>query len=170
MNVGNQYADARLRGICHTNRKARGKIVCASETSNATSVELQVFASQSQNEVQSEYTEYNNFHELVRRCCFGDAVWQIFAEFVASLASLGPFAWLRLNEDDVRFTVIPEQGTQVWAWVPFLAENIESKLNSRRVLSIVRGIGTTSEYNTKIYRTLFLKPRLCNLLPTMSSI
>jgi hypothetical protein len=37
------------------------------------------------------------------------------AEFVASLASLGPVAWVRLNEDEVRFTIIPEQGTQVWA-------------------------------------------------------
>ncbi|KAL1634029.1 Checkpoint protein hus1 [Neofusicoccum ribis] len=38
-----------------------------------------------------------------------------FAKFTASLASLGPVAWVRLNEDEVRFTIIPEQGTQVWA-------------------------------------------------------
>lgn len=38
-------------------------------------------------------------------------------EFTASLASLGPVAWVRLNENEVRFTIIPEQGTQVWAQV-----------------------------------------------------
>ncbi|TLD32128.1 putative cell cycle checkpoint protein [Venturia nashicola] len=38
-----------------------------------------------------------------------------FNKFVASLASLGPVAWVRLNENEVRFTIIPEQGTQVWA-------------------------------------------------------
>lgn len=36
-------------------------------------------------------------------------------ELTASLASLGPVAWVRLNEDEARFTIIPEQGTQVWA-------------------------------------------------------
>jgi len=38
-----------------------------------------------------------------------------FTKFTASLASLGPIAWVRLDDKDVRFTVIPEQGTQVWA-------------------------------------------------------
>ncbi|KAF2755084.1 Hus1-like protein [Pseudovirgaria hyperparasitica] len=38
-----------------------------------------------------------------------------FTKLTASLASLGPIAWVRLNETEVRFTVIPEQGTQVWA-------------------------------------------------------
>ncbi|KAK7526485.1 checkpoint protein Hus1/Mec3 [Phyllosticta citriasiana] len=38
-----------------------------------------------------------------------------FAKFTASLASLGPAAWVRFSEDEVRFTVIPDQGTQVWA-------------------------------------------------------
>ena len=38
-----------------------------------------------------------------------------FTKFTASLATLGHIAWLRLDEKDVRFTVIPEQGTQVWA-------------------------------------------------------
>lgn len=38
-----------------------------------------------------------------------------FTKFTASLATLGNIAWLRLDERDVRFTVIPEQGTQVWA-------------------------------------------------------
>lgn len=38
-----------------------------------------------------------------------------FTKFTASLATLGNVAWLRLDERDVRFTVIPEQGTQVWS-------------------------------------------------------
>ncbi|KAF2213171.1 hypothetical protein CERZMDRAFT_105890 [Cercospora zeae-maydis SCOH1-5] len=38
-----------------------------------------------------------------------------FSKFTASLASLGNIAWLRLDEKDVRFTVIPESGTQVWS-------------------------------------------------------
>ena len=38
-----------------------------------------------------------------------------FTKFTASLATLGEIAWLRLDDNDVRFTVIPEKGTQVWA-------------------------------------------------------
>ena len=38
-----------------------------------------------------------------------------FTKFTASLASLGNIAWVRLDDKDVRFTVIPEQGTQVWS-------------------------------------------------------
>nr|POE53382.1 checkpoint protein hus1 [Quercus suber] len=40
---------------------------------------------------------------------------QTFTKFTASLATLGHIAWARLDEKDVRFTVIPEQGTQVWS-------------------------------------------------------
>ena len=36
-------------------------------------------------------------------------------EFTASLNSLGPLAWVKLSKDQVCFTIIPEQGTQVWA-------------------------------------------------------
>ena len=36
-------------------------------------------------------------------------------ELTASLSSLGKVAWVRLDDDLVRFTVIPETGTQVWA-------------------------------------------------------
>ncbi|KAK5109209.1 hypothetical protein LTR62_007191 [Meristemomyces frigidus] len=36
-------------------------------------------------------------------------------KFTASLASIGHIAWVRLDDKDVRFTVIPEQGTQVWS-------------------------------------------------------
>lgn len=38
-----------------------------------------------------------------------------FTKFTASLATLGHIAWVRLDERDVRFTVIPEQGTQIWS-------------------------------------------------------
>lgn len=38
-----------------------------------------------------------------------------FTKFTASLVTLGHIAWVRLDEKDVRFTVIPEQGTQVWS-------------------------------------------------------
>lgn len=35
--------------------------------------------------------------------------------FTASLATLGHIAWVRLDNKDVRFTVIPDKGTQVWS-------------------------------------------------------
>ncbi|KAL9107358.1 MAG: hypothetical protein Q9227_007723 [Pyrenula ochraceoflavens] len=38
-----------------------------------------------------------------------------FAKFCASLASLGQIAWLRLSDDNVQFTIIPEKGSQVWS-------------------------------------------------------
>ncbi|GAB7335983.1 hypothetical protein MBLNU13_g08222t1 [Cladosporium sp. NU13] len=38
-----------------------------------------------------------------------------FTKLTASLNTLGDIAWLRLDDHDVRFTVIPEKGTQVWA-------------------------------------------------------
>ncbi|KAF2710778.1 Hus1-like protein [Pleomassaria siparia CBS 279.74] len=39
----------------------------------------------------------------------------IFTKLTASLNSLGPLAWVKLSDDQVCFTIIPEQGTQVWA-------------------------------------------------------
>ncbi|KAF2156269.1 Hus1-like protein [Myriangium duriaei CBS 260.36] len=39
----------------------------------------------------------------------------VFSKLTASLSSLGNVAWVRLSEKDVRFTVVPEQGSQVWA-------------------------------------------------------
>ena len=36
-------------------------------------------------------------------------------EFCSSLASLHPLAWCRLNDEEVRFTVIPDKGSQVWS-------------------------------------------------------
>ncbi|KAG4427697.1 hypothetical protein IFR05_016819 [Cadophora sp. M221] len=40
---------------------------------------------------------------------------QTFTKLTASLSSLGKVAWVRLDNEDVRFTIIPETGTQVWA-------------------------------------------------------
>lgn len=38
-----------------------------------------------------------------------------FTKFISSLASLGNIAWVRLDENNLRFTVIPDHGTQVWS-------------------------------------------------------
>ncbi|MCJ1238473.1 hypothetical protein MMC14_006462 [Varicellaria rhodocarpa] len=38
-----------------------------------------------------------------------------FIKLVWCLSNLGKVAWVRLDNDQVRFTIIPEQGTQVWA-------------------------------------------------------
>ncbi|KAF2471176.1 Hus1-like protein [Lindgomyces ingoldianus] len=38
-----------------------------------------------------------------------------FTKLTASLNSLGPLAWVKLSDEQVCFTIIPEQGTQVWA-------------------------------------------------------
>lgn len=38
-----------------------------------------------------------------------------FTKLTASLNSLGPLAWVKLSENQACFTIIPEQGTQVWA-------------------------------------------------------
>ncbi|KAH8695128.1 putative hexokinase [Talaromyces proteolyticus] len=42
----------------------------------------------------------------------------VFAKLTSSLTSLGKICWLRLESDTVRFTIIPDQGTQVWAALP----------------------------------------------------
>ncbi|KAL4778645.1 checkpoint protein Hus1/Mec3 [Aspergillus varians] len=39
-------------------------------------------------------------------------------KLVGSLSSLGKLCWMRLEESVVRFTIIPDQGTQVWAELP----------------------------------------------------
>ncbi len=37
----------------------------------------------------------------------------------ASLSSLGKDVWLQLNNEQLRFTVVPEQGSQVWAYASY---------------------------------------------------
>ncbi|OJJ04738.1 hypothetical protein ASPVEDRAFT_173328 [Aspergillus versicolor CBS 583.65] len=39
-------------------------------------------------------------------------------KLVGSLSSLGKLCWMRLEESVVRFTIIPDHGTQVWAELP----------------------------------------------------
>ncbi|KAF7597334.1 hypothetical protein BBP40_006274 [Aspergillus hancockii] len=41
-----------------------------------------------------------------------------FSKLTASLSSLGKVCWMRLEDGTVRFTIIPDQGTQVWAQLP----------------------------------------------------
>ncbi|KAI9934033.1 hypothetical protein AWENTII_000394 [Aspergillus wentii] len=41
-----------------------------------------------------------------------------FTKLTASLSSLGKVCWMRLEDGVVRFTIIPDQGTQVWAQLP----------------------------------------------------
>lgn len=38
-----------------------------------------------------------------------------FNKLIAALNSLEKIAWVRLDDDTARFTVIPETGSQVWA-------------------------------------------------------
>ncbi|KAI0874583.1 checkpoint protein hus1 [Hypoxylon argillaceum] len=48
-----------------------------------------------------------------------------FSKLVAALSSLEKIAWLRLDDETVRFTVIPDTGSQVWASLPidFILDN-----------------------------------------------
>ncbi|OQE19237.1 hypothetical protein PENFLA_c019G09021 [Penicillium flavigenum] len=41
-----------------------------------------------------------------------------FSKLTASLSSLGKVCWMRLEYEVIRFTIIPDQGTQVWASIP----------------------------------------------------
>lgn len=43
------------------------------------------------------------------------------AELTTALSSLEKIAWLRLSDDTARFTVIPDMGSQVWAYEPLRA-------------------------------------------------
>ena len=45
----------------------------------------------------------------------------VSTEFIASLSSLGKICWMRLEESVVRFTIIPDQGTQAWATLPIVS-------------------------------------------------
>ncbi|KAI1736694.1 checkpoint protein Hus1/Mec3 [Xylaria scruposa] len=48
-----------------------------------------------------------------------------FSKLVAALSSLEKIAWVRLDDETVRFTVIPDTGSQVWASlsIDFILEN-----------------------------------------------
>ncbi|KAI4718939.1 Hus1-like protein [Aureobasidium sp. EXF-10727] len=64
----------------------------------------------------------------------------VFTKLTASLASLGPVAWVKLSNEDVRFTVIPDQGSSVWALL------VES-------LSSTRIVGDTDFVKDQIFET-----------------
>jgi len=46
------------------------------------------------------------------------ALISLVLELTASLNSLNKIAWIRLDNNQFRCTVIPEQGSQVWAYAP----------------------------------------------------
>ncbi|TDZ33555.1 Checkpoint protein hus1 [Colletotrichum spinosum] len=48
-----------------------------------------------------------------------------FSKFTAALNSLEKIAWVRLDDETVRFTVIPDTGSQVWSSLPmdFIFDN-----------------------------------------------
>ncbi|KAJ5376511.1 hypothetical protein N7509_013397 [Penicillium cosmopolitanum] len=60
-----------------------------------------------------------------------------FSKLTASLSSLGKVCWMRLEYDVVRFTIIPDQGTQVWAQIPvdtiFEENTYEMESNSEAI-------------------------------------
>ncbi|KAF9881007.1 Hus1-like protein [Colletotrichum karsti] len=41
-----------------------------------------------------------------------------FSKFTAALSSLEKIAWVRLDDETARFTVIPDTGSQVWSVIP----------------------------------------------------
>ncbi|KAJ5936125.1 Hus1-like protein [Penicillium verhagenii] len=42
----------------------------------------------------------------------------VFSKLTASLSSLDKECWMRLEQEVVRFTIIPDSGTQVWSQIP----------------------------------------------------
>lgn len=52
------------------------------------------------------------------KCDYHDHHLTASTELIGSLSSLGKLCWMRLEESVVRFTIIPDQGTQVWAQLP----------------------------------------------------
>ncbi|KAK2747116.1 hypothetical protein FQN57_002371 [Myotisia sp. PD_48] len=67
-----------------------------------------------------------------------------FAKFTASLASLGKICWVKLEDEVIRFSIVPDQGTQVWAQLPIeaLFEPKSYKLESAtRIINLEVPIG-----------------------------
>jgi HUS1 checkpoint protein len=61
-------------------------------------------------------------------------------ELTASLSSLGKVCWMRLEYEVVRFTIIPDQGTQVWASIPVVCIiTIKTINNILYILTIYQG-------------------------------
>ncbi|KAF3490654.1 uncharacterized protein GIQ15_00171 [Arthroderma uncinatum] len=58
-----------------------------------------------------------------------------FSKFTASLSSLGKVCWVRLEDEIVRFSIVPDQGTQVWAQLP-----IDTVFDSYSISSVAKVI------------------------------
>ncbi|KAJ5714797.1 uncharacterized protein N7483_011978 [Penicillium malachiteum] len=60
-----------------------------------------------------------------------------FSKLAASLSSLGKICWMRLEHEVVRFTIVPDQGTQVWSQIPvttiFDEDTYELESNSEAI-------------------------------------
>ncbi|OBT71465.1 hypothetical protein VF21_09740 [Pseudogymnoascus sp. 05NY08] len=60
-----------------------------------------------------------------------------FSKLTASLATLGKIAWVRLDDENVRFTIIPEQGSQVWACISidslFYEYSVQSRIENNTI-------------------------------------
>ncbi|PYH48160.1 checkpoint protein HUS1 family protein [Aspergillus saccharolyticus JOP 1030-1] len=70
---------------------------------------------------------------------------ETFSKLTASLSSLGKTCWMRLEPGNIRFTIIPDQGTQVWAQLPIDAIFDEStyvlESNSGGIINLEVPIG-----------------------------
>ncbi|OJJ97226.1 hypothetical protein ASPACDRAFT_32952 [Aspergillus aculeatus ATCC 16872] len=70
---------------------------------------------------------------------------ETFSKLTASLSSLGKTCWMRLEPGSIRFTIIPDQGTQVWAQLPIDAIFDESSYilesNSGGIINLEVPIG-----------------------------
>ncbi|KAF2640848.1 Hus1-like protein [Massarina eburnea CBS 473.64] len=64
-----------------------------------------------------------------------------FTKLTASLNSLGPLAWVKLSDDQVGFTIIPEQGTQVWASKDSIFETYTVQSAANNVINLEVPLG-----------------------------
>ncbi|KAJ5768967.1 hypothetical protein N7520_003526 [Penicillium odoratum] len=66
----------------------------------------------------------------------------VFTKLTASLSSLGKICWMRVEQDVVRFTIIPERGTQVWSQIP-----VDTIFEEEDYQCIAQGDGINIEIN-----------------------
>ncbi|RPB20776.1 Hus1-like protein [Terfezia boudieri ATCC MYA-4762] len=58
-----------------------------------------------------------------------------FTKLTSSLSSLGKTAWMKLEPEEIRFTIIPDQGTQVWAVI-----HIDTLFEDYRIASAAQNV------------------------------
>ena len=80
-------------------------------------------------EVQSLDKEYQHLYSYALSTSFCSNTLTFLIGLTASLSSLGKDVWLQLTNDQLRFTVVPEQGSQVWAYAFLLPCLFILKLN-----------------------------------------